>query len=152
MIRRLQSHAKARSVQPLANNQHDPQVSNQLGSIKKGIRLIFLTSGTFWGVLIPSVAISIRVRSTGITFEQLDKRVDLEKFFLMRLSNVLWAYISSTMNPIIYFALHRDLRVAAGRLFGLRSQQFSWEKEMAEAMNQSRRDNNSGDAPFIAHI
>ena len=39
---------------------------------------------------------------------------------------MLWAFIASALNPIVYFALHRDLRVAAMRLFG-GSQQFSWE-------------------------
>ena len=45
-------------------------------------------SGTFRGVVIPSAVISIQVLSTGITFDQLDNRVDFAKFFLMRLHNV----------------------------------------------------------------
>ena len=144
MIRRLQSRAQAR-VEPLTSNQHGSQVKDQLGSIKKGIRLLLLISGAFWGVLIPAVVIRVQVISTGITFEQLDNRVDFTKFLLMRLSNILWAFMASALNPVIYFALHRDLRVAAGRLFGLRSQQFSWEKEMTESMNQSNRANNSNE-------
>ena len=44
----------------------------------------------------------------------------------MRLHILLWAFNRSALNPIVYFALHRDLRVAGGRLFG-GSQQFSWE-------------------------
>ena len=144
MIRRMLSRAQAR-VGPLANNQHGPQVKDQLGSIRRGIRLVLLISGAFWGVLIPSGVIRAQVMSTGITFEQLDSRVDIPKFLLMRLQNILWAFIASALNPVIYFALHRDLRVAAGRLFGLRSQQFSWEKEMTESMNQSNRANNSNE-------
>ena len=148
MIRRLQTRAQSR-VEPFPNN--DNNNNPQTRSIRKGIRLIFLISGAFWGTYIPSWILRVQVLSTGITFEQLDNRVDITKFLLMRLHILLWAFIASALNPIVYFALHRDLRVAAVRLFG-GSQQFSWEKEMAEAMNQSRRDNNSGDAPFIAHI
>ena len=139
MIRRLQIRAQA-PVEPLANSQHGgPQVNNQMRSIKKGIRLIFLIYGAFWGTIIPTWITRAQVAATGITLEQLDNRVDFTKFLLIRMTVLLGNYFSSALNPIIYFALHRDLRVAAGRLFGLRSQQFSWEKEMAVAVNQSNR-------------
>ena len=156
MIRRLQSRAQSRvepsppppspSPQP-STNQQPAQVKvdrQQLQrSIKKGLRLILLISGAFWGTLIQSWALRVSVLVTGVTFEQLDSRVDFTKFLLMRGHILLWGYFSAALNPVIYFALHRDLRVAARRLFGLPSQQFTWEKEMADVvMNQSNRGNN----------
>ena len=146
MIRRLQTRAQSR-VEPFPNTH--PTV--EAGSIKKGIRLIFLIAGAYWGTHIPSWIIRIQILSTGVTFEELDNRVDVTKSVLMRVHVLVVSMVASALNPIVYFALHRDLRVAAMRLFG-GSQQFSWEKEMAAVANQSNTIRQSRDESIISHM
>ena len=127
-------------VAPFSNQitQKNQQVDPASKSIKSGLRLIFLISGAYWGTYFPSWVIRICVLSTGATWEEIDSRVNITHTALIRVHVILLSAMASALNPIIYFATHRDLRTAALRLFG-KYRQFSWEREMTEIVNQAHR-------------
>ena len=99
-----------------------------LKSMKAALRLLLLTSGSFWGTLIPSWAMRTIVLTSGSSWEDLDNRVNIWNTIVIRMHVLILSSFASALNPIIYFALHADFRAALAKTFGRKSK-FSWESE-----------------------
>ena len=106
----------------------------------KGMKTVFLLSGSLWLSFVPSVLTRVIVNQF-FTLDQLENEANIYAFVAMRISTILVSLGTSALNPLIQFGLEGDLRVGALRLIGVR-RDFSWQRQHKEAFDITNRKKN----------
>ena len=91
---------------------------------RKGLRLIFLVSGAFWGTYIPAFVIRTVIFQVGYTWVSLNAYENPTISTIFRYTHYSIA-LSTVVDPLIYFGVCKDLRTAFRRLYS-NSGTFTW--------------------------
>ena len=83
---------------------------------KKALKMMLLLSGTFWRTTVPVAVVRTAILIAGYTMDDLDSRRYIEPSILMRLTVFMYCFISSAVNPLIYYYSRNDLRLATYKL------------------------------------
>ena len=85
---------------------------------KKALKMMLLLSGTFWGTTLPISVLRTAIFMAGYTWDDLDSRRYIGPSIMIRLTVFMYCFISSAVNPLIYYYNRKDLRLATCKLFG----------------------------------
>ena len=86
---------------------------------RKTLKMILLLSGTFWVTSLPAYVSWMTIFMAGNTWEDLDSRRYIGPSIVMRLTMFTHCFVSSAVNPLIYYYSRKDLRLATCKLLRL---------------------------------
>lgn len=104
----LQSSHQAR-VEDVPNEAFQRSAKKFKKSRGAAIKIIVLTSGTFWITFLPVGVFRMIVFSHGFTWDYLDSFENAQLSYTFRYLNVFLFTLSSALNPIIYLYTHKPM-------------------------------------------
>ena len=90
--------------------------STPVQQARKTLKMILLLSGTFWATALPAIVGRFIIFNANYTWEDLDTRRYVVPSMILRLAVFTHCFISSAVNPVIYYYSRRDLRLAMCKL------------------------------------
>ena len=90
--------------------------STPVPQAKKALKMMLLISGTFWGTTLPASVVRLTIFMAGYTWDDLDSRRYMGPAIMMRLTTFIYCFISSAVNPLIYYYSRKDLRLATCKM------------------------------------
>ena len=112
--------ARKLSVAPAAVSDAEARIrQKKKASINKAIRLVLLVSGAYWGTYFPGYCVMLGIEAF-YNVQELNSRNSMVASILYRTSSFFLAHFSSFLNPIVYFATHKDLLTGAQIVLGMK--------------------------------
>ena len=99
---------------------------------RKTLKMILLLSGTFWATSLPAYVSWMTIFMAGNTWEDLDSRRYIGPSIVMRLTMFTHCFVSSAVNPLIYYYSRKDLRLATCKLLRLNRNTVQHDIEISE--------------------
>ena len=83
--------------------------------------MILLVSGTLWGTYIPGMIVRTAIFNAGYTWQDIDSRHYLWPAIVLRVATCMYSFVSSAVNPIIYYYSRKDLKKAFFTIIGYKT-------------------------------
>ena len=114
---------RSAAVGPVAvqGNQQNSCSSSPVQQAKKTLKMMLHLSGTFWATTLPVSVLRISIYMNGYTWDDLDSRRYIGPAIMMRLAIFIYCFISSAVNPLIYYYSRKDLRQATRKLLHMKT-------------------------------
>ena len=121
---------KSAQVAPAVPSGMQPQISQPAPKqAQKALKMILLVSGSYWGTSIPATMLWLSAKNMVKSWEELDSRVNVTAFALMRSGSFLITIVSSFLNPLIFFWNRKDMRRYLLKMVGWKSVNPTFDNE-----------------------